>query len=408
MNHGPVHILLVEDNPADARLIQELFRDTGDLRYTLRRCASVREAETALGDAPAPQVVLLDLSLPDCQGAESFRRMRTRAPDLPLIIMTHLDDEDLAVRLVQEGAQDFLVKGTFDGRLLVRAVRYAIERKRIEAQVAEYGRRLADHAADLERDLLMGREVQEALLPQQYPAFPPGAAADRTALRFAHLYRPCGTVGGDFFAVLPLAPLRAGIFLCDVMGHGIRSALVTALIRGLVQELTDTAGDPALFLTRLNAGLRAILRRPEHLLFVSACHLVLDADTGELLAAAAGHPSPFLLRRARAEVAPLLADGVAGPALGLEEAPCFGTVREQLDNGDALLLFTDGLYEMAGPGWEPFGIPRLRDTVCRHLAQPPAVLLERVFADVRAFAEERPLEDDVCAVLVERGRTSPP
>ena len=81
----------------------------------------------------------------------------------------------------------------------------------------------------------MAREIQLAMLPQQYPSFPLGVQPSESLLQFRHRYHPTGQVGGDFFNVLPLAPTKAGLFICDVMGHGVRSALVTAMVRALVE-----------------------------------------------------------------------------------------------------------------------------------------------------------------------------
>ncbi len=102
-------------------------------------------------------------------------------------------------------------------------------RKQAEAQIATYSEQLRARTAEMESDLEMAREVQQALLPQQYPSFPASAPPEESALRFCHLYHPSGAVGGDYFDVLPLSEDTVGVFLCDVMGHGMRAALVTAL-----------------------------------------------------------------------------------------------------------------------------------------------------------------------------------
>ena len=125
----PVRILLVEDNPGDARLIRETLRDAS-LRFELAHAARLDEALEAV-HARALDVVLLDLSLPDAHGMETVERMLAAAPALPIIVLTGLADETVAVHAVQAGAQDYLVKGTVDGDTLARAIRYAIERKRL-------------------------------------------------------------------------------------------------------------------------------------------------------------------------------------------------------------------------------------------------------------------------------------
>lgn len=134
MNHDPCRVLLVEDNPGDARLLQEALKECG-ARFELTHVEALARALDRVQQEEF-DVVLLDLSLPDEQGLRTFSRMYERAPGTPILVLTGLDDEAMAVRTVHEGAQDYLVKGEVEGRSLVRAMRYAIERKRAEAERA--------------------------------------------------------------------------------------------------------------------------------------------------------------------------------------------------------------------------------------------------------------------------------
>lgn len=135
MTAPPLRILLVEDNPGDAVLLRELLRDAGSLQFELTHVGRLAEArERVLSQGT--DVVLLDLSLPDAHGLETVRAMLDAAPEVPIIVLTGLDDDTTAVQAVKEGAQDFLVKGKVDGGLLARAVRYARERKRLELERA--------------------------------------------------------------------------------------------------------------------------------------------------------------------------------------------------------------------------------------------------------------------------------
>ena len=132
MSNKP-RVLLIEDNPGDARLIWEMLAEVKgspvDLKYADRLSSGLeRLAEGGI------DVILLDLSLPDSEGLDTFAQVHARAPQVPIIVLTGLDDESLAVKAVREGAQDYLVKGQVDGRLLVRAIRYAIERHRAHAE----------------------------------------------------------------------------------------------------------------------------------------------------------------------------------------------------------------------------------------------------------------------------------
>jgi diguanylate cyclase (GGDEF)-like protein/PAS domain S-box-containing protein len=127
-------LLLVEDNPADVRLLREMFREQNSLRTELTQVETMGQAEKHLAGG-AIDIVLLDLGLPDVQGLESIRRARAVAPHVPLVVLTALDDESMAARALQLGVQDYLIKGQVDARGLVRALRYAVERKNMQEEL---------------------------------------------------------------------------------------------------------------------------------------------------------------------------------------------------------------------------------------------------------------------------------
>ena len=134
---GTFKVLLVEDNPGDARLLEEMIAGTGNAPFDLTCVERLSEGLERLGNGRI-DAVLLDLSLPDSQGFDTFVRMHAHAPEVPIIVLTGLDDQEIAIQAVQKGAQDYLVKGQVEGDSLTRAIRYAIERKRLEAQLGEF------------------------------------------------------------------------------------------------------------------------------------------------------------------------------------------------------------------------------------------------------------------------------
>jgi two-component system sensor histidine kinase UhpB len=130
MNEKTVRIILVEDNPGDALIIQEMLKEIYDNHFDLHSFQRVDEGLKHLNENF--DIMLLDLNLPDSQGIETFNTMNKHAPELPIIILTGLVDEELAINIVSEGAQDYLVKGQIDKQLLSRSIKYSIERKHIE------------------------------------------------------------------------------------------------------------------------------------------------------------------------------------------------------------------------------------------------------------------------------------
>jgi PAS domain S-box-containing protein len=134
------HVLLVEDNPGDALLVQEYLSDT-DPNIQIETASSLSQAAERL--RPNTQAVLLDLSLPDAQGLETVQRMRGLAPHLPIVVMSGISDREVALEALQNGAQDFLVKGRSDGESLARALRYAVERAEMLRQLEQQNMQLA-------------------------------------------------------------------------------------------------------------------------------------------------------------------------------------------------------------------------------------------------------------------------
>jgi signal transduction histidine kinase len=149
MMAAPVRVLQIEDNPGDVALVRAILREAGEQNFVVEHAARLRAGLERLKDG-ACDVALLDLGLPDSRGIETFRSARTAAPDVPIIVFSGLDDQDLALRAVQEGAQEYLVKGAFDGALLARTIRYAIGRASAERTLRETERRFRE---DLERQV---------------------------------------------------------------------------------------------------------------------------------------------------------------------------------------------------------------------------------------------------------------
>ncbi len=151
MNLEDIRILLVEDNPIDARMLQEMVREASAGRFHLERAARLNDALDLLSGQQF-DVVLLDLSLPDARGLETVTSVHSHAPKIPIVVLTSLDDEAIGVRAVRAGAQDYLIKGRVGGDLLVRSVRYACERARaVEAleRREEHYRSLTENSLDL-------------------------------------------------------------------------------------------------------------------------------------------------------------------------------------------------------------------------------------------------------------------
>lgn len=281
-------------------------------------------------------------------------------------------------------------------RLAAESVRQA------NAELAKSREELRLKNAVMEDDLKMAREIQVAMLPQQLPAFPRNAVPAESAFQFTHRYHPSGTVGGDFFSVSALSDTEAAVFICDVAGHGVRSALVTAMIRALVEELRSLAHEPGQFMTKLNSELFAILKHTGTPVLTTAFSLVANSSTGLMRYTGAGHPKPLHIRRGAAKVETLKnVSGKSQPALGLFEQAHYQTSEMTLARRDLVMLFTDGLYEVHAANQELYTEDQLATAVRKRLQSPAAQLFDEVLSEVRDFAAGHEFDDDVCVVGME-------
>lgn len=180
-NTAHIRILLIEDNPGDVRLLREFLKDATRLHSETTHVERLAAAANLLGPDRF-DVVLLDLSLPDAAGLEALQHLHGLSPSLPIVVLTGLDDEETALRAVQEGAQDFLVKGRVDTPILTRSIRYAIERKRVEEMERQLVKALAARA-EAEVGESRFRGLAEAI-PQLVWEFGPGGEFDYISPRW--------------------------------------------------------------------------------------------------------------------------------------------------------------------------------------------------------------------------------
>ena len=430
-----LHILSLEDSDLDAELIERELR-RGGLEFVSHRVQTGQDFEREIKEFQ-PEIILSDYLLPTFDGAQALALAKALCPDIPLIIISGAVGEETAVELLKNGATDFVLKDRL-GRLVPavhRALREVAQRnarrqaeaellelnEQLEWRVAQRTHELAVKNALMEEDLGMARELQMAFLPSHFPTIPRGVDVADSDVVFHSIYHPTRSVSGDFFNVVRVSDTAVGIFMCDVMGHGVRAALVTAMMRALEEQLRELAVDPGALLSEMNRSLRGILRQLGTTLFTTACYVIVDVARASLTFANAGHPSPLLVRGAACEVEAITASRgavregedmpasrAAGPALGLFEDVQYLTHEIPVAAGDLILVFSDGLYEVENTRADAFGVGRLSDLVRQHMGRPLDQLMQDVFNEIERFTEGRAFPDDVCLVGMEIVRITPP
>ncbi|RVU17002.1 response regulator [Streptomyces antnestii] len=389
---GPLTLLVIEDDPTASLSVPELT-DSAGKPIRIRTARNLTEAERLLTDDV--HCILLDLALPapgaaaaDADELATLRHVLRLAPRHAVLALTASGDAERGAEAVRVGAQDYLFRDELDGRLLGRAVRYAVERKR--ADIAQRGlaesRLRAEENARLERGLL------------------PTPLLGGSPLRFAARYRPGRSralLGGDFYDAVRTPDGTVHAMIGDVCGHGPDEAALGVELRIAWRALTfaGLCGDELL------STLQQVLEheREDDEIFATLCTVDIAPDGRSAGLCLAGHPSPLISRPGR--LARLLPYEDNGPALGL--LPRARWPRRQVDLGPtwSLMLYTDGLIEGRVPGGKyRLGQDGMVEIVRRRLAEGlrGEELIDAAVNEARDL-NGGDLTDDVAVVLLDRG-----
>ncbi|GAA0461551.1 serine phosphatase RsbU (regulator of sigma subunit) [Actinoplanes campanulatus] len=378
-----LRILLVEDDEGDAFLVRELLAEA-EAPFELTVASSLREARERLTGV---ECVLLDLGLPDAEGIDGLRKLLAVAGGAAVCVLTGRSDEHLGVQAVAEGAQDYLVKGQVDGVLLIRSLRYAVERKRAD----ENARRLRE--AEL-REAESAR-LERGLLPKPLKRDDFGIGVEP----FYRSGRAMGLLGGDFYDVVQIGDDRLHVIVGDVCGHGVDEAALGVELRVAWRALVLAGVPEEQVLPSLEQVLMSERRARE--VFATVASAVIDLPKNRATVRVAGHPPPVVLSGGRA--APVAVR--TGIVLGVRPTPTPATELEFDGHDWSLLMYTDGLIEgRTGGSDERLDV----DGLCQLLAEPearakplpelPEWLVARADRD-----NGGPLTDDVAMLLISRG-----
>ncbi|GAA2730846.1 PP2C family protein-serine/threonine phosphatase [Streptomyces nogalater] len=374
-------VLLIEDDEADALLVEELVADCSPgMRLTWVR--SLAEARAALA-AETPDCVLLDLHLTDSHGLEGVARVR-RYADVAVVVLTGLAEERTGLAAVAAGAQDYLVKGRVDAELFGRAVRYAIQRKLAEQAAAalQAGQLRAEENRRLERGLLPTPLLRGTTGPEVVARYLPG--------------REQALLGGDFYDVVQTADGRVHVLVGDVSGHGPDEAALGVGLRIAWRTLVVSGATGARQLSTLEEIL--VAERTGEQIFATLTSLELLPDGRSARVMRAGHPGMLLRSGDRVD----WVEVPGGPALGLlPDGTAHWPVADlTLPAGAGVVLFTDGLFEgRTGPGRERLGEQGLLELARSIATLPSEAFVDELIGRAEALAEDYGgLADDV-AVL---------
>lgn len=257
------------------------------------------------------------------------------------------------------------------------------------------------HSIEMQRDLNLAREFQQAYMERPYPKIPAVHIEGRLRLEFYHRYEAALALGGDFYNILTLGPDAAGLFISDVMGHGTRSALITAIIRTLIDDLEPLGRNARHFLTEMNRQFCQLLKSVPNPLFASAFYMVADTTARVATYSSAGHPAPFHIRRSVGRIMRIEVPMPRGAALGMipDEKYTGGYCR--LIDGDVFIFFTDGVYEAHNVHGEEFGLARMENVLRQLMYRSAREIVDGLMDAIGNFVSYEPIMDDICIMAVE-------
>jgi phosphoserine phosphatase RsbU/P len=373
----------VEDNRhlLTRRLTREGYRD-------IVSAADGEEALALLADK-AFDLVLLDVMMPKCDGYQVLERLKAdgKLHDLPVIMISALNEIDSIVRCIQLGAVDYLPK-PFNPTLLRARVTATLEQKVLRDAVKA-------HLARIEAELDSARKLQMSMVPSVFP--PP--SPERPLEIFA-MMEPAREVGGDLYDFFPTEDGRLAFAIGDVSGKGIAAAMFMArtknllrVVTGLLQRAGGGAALPGEIIARVN---RELCEDNDMMMFVTLLFGIIDSRSGVVAFCSAGHDPAY-------RVGP---DGVAavegpqGIALGVNPAWQYQTGELRLAPGEALYLFTDGITEAMTPDDAMFGKERLEECLRGLAAAPLDQMIGDTVQAVRDFAAGCPQSDDITTLAL--------
>lgn len=390
-------LILVDDDPLMLKMLERMLSKADMQVIPLPSVAACLEVL----DAVSHDVILTDHHMPDMSGLELIDRVRAlpEHADTPVLLVTTEDSNDVLREAFARGAHDFIRKPVAEAELVAR-VHAAVRFRREHDKRLEREHELRVSLNHLRRDLEAAGRLQRSLLPRNNLLI--------GGLEVVWHFRPCDDVGGDVLNYFPLNPRDTAIYLIDVAGHGVSSALFAMAVNTMLLAnnlpggmLVDEAGKPVPpgdVLTQLNAQ---FLMDLEDNKYFTMAYAVYSSDTGVLRYAQGGHPYPIGWRGEQVEE---WEEG--GAPVGMLPGQTFETYERELKPGDRLVLYSDGITEAFGAGGELFGYERLRQIVADSHELPLRDATTGVLDAVDRWMLGMPPRDDITLLALEVAASS--
>ena len=399
-----VSLLVVDDTEANRDMLSRRLIRKG---FAVTCAAGGHEALERIA-AERYDLILLDLVMPDMDGMDVLRTIReTRsAAELPVIITSAKDATSDVIAGLEAGANDYLTK-PLDFAIVKARVRAQVKLKRaverihrLERDLAQRNRALEAANQRMRSDLAAAARIQEAMLPTSVP--------DRPQAKFAWMFKPCAELAGDALNVFALDDHHIAMYVLDVVGHGVAASLLSVAVSRVLTPSPDSflvrpCAEPPGYRLLPPAEVAGQLNRrfpfdSASEQFFSLLYGVLDLQTLEWRFECAGHPGPIHVGHGGA--APRLIAAHERLPIGIGDRT-YPEHLMQLEPGDRLFIYTDGISEAMSEAHEPFGSKRMLDALARSRGLPLEESIASLWNDVEQWCATSTRQDDASVVAVE-------
>ncbi|MYB48988.1 MAG: SpoIIE family protein phosphatase [Dehalococcoidia bacterium] len=384
MNKRPYRILVVDDEPdLEPLILQRMRRKIRSGSYSFEFARNGVEALEMLNIHQDIDMVVSDINMPQMDGLTLLEQIPKVDPDIRSIIISAYGDMKNIRTAMNRGAFDFVTKPLDFEDLQVtidRTLRHLEEWREALAS--------RDKLVALQNELDVASSTQQSILPKVFPS-------TSSYQVFGHM-EPARNVGGDFFDVIRLDRGQVGLAIADVSDKGVPAALFMMSSRTLLKGAAIGTVDPGEALQEVN---ELLYEENETLMFVTVLYSIYNPETGRLTYSNGGHDAPMLVRPdGSSELLPL----TGGVALGIAPDIEYPSHTVQLEPGDTVMLYTDGITEAMNGDGEQFGVERMHEVFAESPPENSEQALKAMFDAVRNFVGDTPQSDDITCLVVRR------
>ncbi len=389
MNTKGKHVLIVDDSTNNLRFTAKVLRDEG-FRTSL---AQSGQDALKLMEHQVPDVILLDIIMPDMNGLELCQMIKgnEKLAEIPVIFLTAQSGTADLVRGFKVGGADYIKKPFYKEELLVR-VNNQLKITHLTDELLKTTKNLKEKQIKIDDDLRAAGAIQRSLLPPEN--------INLSGIDVAWEYRPCESVGGDIFNVIELKKGHYAFYMVDVSGHGVPSSLVAVAVTQALQLASGRvinleSGEvksPSYVLSKLN--IQFPFERFDKFFTILYAHL--DCTNGIFTYSHAGHPLGFVVK-GNMELKPL---DIGGSIIGVSDQS-FKEEKINLNSGDKIILYTDGITEHQRDDGEMYGEQRLREKLQELHELSCNDIFNKLYKDVIKFGEDSIQNDDMSLLGVE-------